>query len=351
LRAAQAIYLYELKSYLLISQGDVSPRKTLRRSKKKGDTIKQMDNNDPRIRAFLRSLNSVISYSLPDPQWSELVYAVFLELCGIAVGLSVEEDATSQDDDTVTMASDEATELDDALYDEMPQSFKTETDLDGDSILVASDEGDIIIPAEMDGMDDFDQYKQQPKGPKADARRKVLQLWEDMEKLGIGGGGRRGERVFAEVINTLITMYIHESFAERWESPSVAGSELDEWVENVLGRLIVDVLFSSTVQDQGGDARLDKLSPRESLRVCRESLDKRRRGGMDIDHGAGAGEEESKRRKEDLESWKKIAVGRLGRLRVSELFDIVVDWPGSLGGVEDLKVKYPSGSVLFLFHI
>ena len=283
-----------------------------------------------------------------------MVYAVFLELCGVAVGLSagkgeppsagVEANNSGNDDgdgyygDNPQEAPDELVE-DDTLYDMLPQSFATETDLDGDSIFVALDDGDIIIPEEMDGIDDFERYKRQPKGPRADARRKVLKLWEDTEMLGIGGGGRRGERVFAEVINTLITLYIHQFFSEKWESPSVAGKELDDWVEGVLGRLIVDVLFSSTVRDEGGDARLDKLSPRESLRACRESLDKRRRGGMDIDNGPGAGEEEMLRRKEDLDSWKKIAIGRLGRLRVSELFDIIVDWPSSLGGVEDLKVK------------
>lgn len=340
LTTAQNIYLYQLRSYLLISQADSSPRKTPRRATKKLGNVVEPSSNDPRIRTFLRSLNSIISYSLPDPAWSELVYSVFLELCGLAVGLAGGAEKEAEDDDTNTVTSGEVSSVpDDSLYDAVPESFTTVTDLDGD-IVVAMDEGDIIVPEKMDGMDDFEDFKRQPKGLKADARRKVLKLWEAMEKLGIGGGGRRGERVFAEVINTLITMYINQSFAQQWESPSLAGQKLNEWIENVLGRLIIDVLFSSTVRDQGGDARLDKLSPRESLRVSRESLNKRRHGGMDLDFGAGAGEEEQKRRKEDLDSWKKIAVGRLGRLRVSELFDIVVEWPTSIGGVEDLKVRF-----------
>ncbi|KAI5838447.1 hypothetical protein DFP73DRAFT_263900 [Morchella snyderi] len=135
-----------------------------------------------------------------------------------------------------------------------------------------------------------------------------------------------------------MTTYIQEKFARVWESPSKVGHELNEWVEHVLGILVVDVLFSSkSTNEQDWTARLKKLSPRESFRASRQSLDNRRKGAMEVDAGAGAEEVDLKRRKEDLESWKKIAIGRLGRLRVGELFDIVVEWPDSLGGVEDLK--------------
>lgn len=142
-----------------------------------------------------------------------------------------------------------------------------------------------------------------------------------------------------------MTTYIHNRFLGVWISPSAVGQELGDWVEHVLGRLIVDVLFSSkTTSAQDWAARLKKLSPRESFRASRQSLDNRKKGAMEVDAGAGAEEVDLKRRKEDLESWKRIAVGRLGRLRVGELFDIVVDWPDSLGGVEDLKVRDYPGS-------
>ncbi|KAI5846684.1 hypothetical protein BZA05DRAFT_447326 [Tricharina praecox] len=338
LTGAQSIYLYQFRTFLVQVQiVEPSPRKTPRRGMKKKDVTQEVNRNDPRIRLFLRSLNSIMSYSLPDPAWSELVYTVFLELCGVSVGISMSEEEEAEEEEASTIISGNTTEADDAIYDRMPQSFLTETDLDGDSI-IATDEGTPIIPAELDGLPDFDHYKKEPKGTQAEARRKVLKLWELMERIGVGGGGRRGERVFAEVINTLITMYICQTFAQRWGSPSIAGRELEDWVENTLARLIVDILFCTTVNDLdgAGDVRLDKLSPRESLRVTRESIDKRRRGGMDLDF-VRTMEEEQKRRREDLETWKKIAIGRLGRLRVNELFDIIVDWPQSLGGVEDLK--------------
>ena len=103
---------------------------------------------------------------------------------------------------------------------------------------------------------------------------------------------------------------------------------------------MVDVLFPSKGSDtlESWAAKLKKLSPRESFRLSRQSLDNRRKGAMEVDTGSYVGEEGNKRRKEDLESWKRIAIGRLGRLRVGELFDIVVEWPESLGGIEDLKV-------------
>ena len=85
-------------------------------------------------------------------------------------------------------------------------------------------------------------------------------------------------------------------------------------------------------------AKLKKRSPRESFCINRQSLDNRRKGATVVDTGSYVGEESSKRRREDLESWNRIAIGRLGRLRVGELFDIVVEWPESLGGIEDLKV-------------
>ncbi|RDA95971.1 hypothetical protein CP533_5857 [Ophiocordyceps camponoti-saundersi (nom. inval.)] len=40
---------------------------------------------------------------------------------------------------------------------------------------------------------------------------------------------------------------------------------------------------------------------------------------------------------EDVERWREVAVGRLATLRIRELFDMVLDWPRSRGGLEDLR--------------
>ncbi|RPA89781.1 hypothetical protein L873DRAFT_1831899 [Choiromyces venosus 120613-1] len=126
-----------------------------------------------------------------------------------------------------------------------------------------------------------------------------------MERLCVGGGGRRGERVFAEAINTRLTTYIKVYFARVWETPSKVGDDLNYWVELVLGQLVLDVFFSSK--------------------------------SANLDVAAGVGEDDIGQRKEDLESCKCIAIVRLGQLRVSELVDSIVEWPESLRGVEDLR--------------
>ncbi|TGZ83868.1 hypothetical protein EX30DRAFT_315543 [Ascodesmis nigricans] len=327
---AQEIYAFQLRNYVLATFEEPSPRKLVRR----GRTKKTLDDDDkdPRVRAFTRTLNSLISHSLVDPGWSRLVYTVFLDLCGAAVGMP---NTAEGDEDKMSITEDNPEDGDE--YGQISARLSQKIDPDGD-IIVATDDASVIEPGQLRGNDDsqVSRNRSTPVGGKSHARKKVLELWRLMENLGIGGAGRRGERVFAEVINTLITSYVHQSFAERWEHPSNAEEELTDWVENTLGKLILDVLFSSARKPEGYIPS-DKLSPRESLRVTRQSLGKRRKGGMEIDFSYGPDEEEQKRRAEDLESWKRIALGRLGRLRVSELFDIVVDWPQSLGGVEDLK--------------
>lgn len=40
---------------------------------------------------------------------------------------------------------------------------------------------------------------------------------------------------------------------------------------------------------------------------------------------------------DDVERWRHVAVGRLATLRTHELFDIVLHWPESRGGLEDLR--------------
>lgn len=194
-----------------------------------------------------------------------------------------------------------------------------------------------MSPRELGAISGFESSRGRKRLSKVEARRKVLELWRAMEKLGVGGGGRRGEMVFAEAINSLITTYIHRRFAGVWTSPSEVGHNLNNWIETELGDIVMDVLFSG--QDKVCNTRnMNKLSPRENVRAVRQDREKISKGGMETDHGPALDEEEKKRRK-DVEKWKIIATGRLGRLRVNELFDIIVEWPDSLGGIEDLKVR------------
>lgn len=208
---AQSIYLYQLKAHLVPSA------KTERRRKSKKNLhvpgSEEEGNDDPRIQSFVRSLNSIISYSLPDPAWGGLVYSVFLELCGAAVGLPIERESGDEDDSN-TVVDDDGSVIqkeEDLSYQDArlsQRSFITATDVDGD--ILVDDDGnhlgsvpDTNHPEEYKKVGEEERQREKMKlkqdKPREDARKKVLEIWSSMEKLGVGGGGRRGERVFAEV--------------------------------------------------------------------------------------------------------------------------------------------------------
>jgi anaphase-promoting complex subunit 2 len=42
----------------------------------------------------------------------------------------------------------------------------------------------------------------------------------------------------------------------------------------------------------------------------------------------------------ELQQWQEMALGRLGRARVDNLFDFVINWDKSLGAILDIKAGY-----------
>ncbi|OTA97302.1 hypothetical protein M434DRAFT_392018 [Hypoxylon sp. CO27-5] len=139
------------------------------------------------------------------------------------------------------------------------------------------------------------------------ARRELHQLVESLCKVGFGG--EKFQILFAELLDGIMIAYIRETFAGVWEPNDdlkirsrIAGRirvqpkcirELLDWVENQYARLAVEVT-----------SRL----------------------------GAGIRVSWS-----DVSKWKEIALGRLAALRIDELFDIVISWPDSEGGIDDLR--------------
>ncbi|KAI1634951.1 Cullin family protein [Biscogniauxia mediterranea] len=139
-----------------------------------------------------------------------------------------------------------------------------------------------------------------------ETRKELLQLVESLCKVGLAG--ERFQILFAELLDGMMVAYVRESFAGMWEPNNdmdVKGlipghpaaqprciRELSDWIENHYSRLAVEVTtILGTVQVSWAD----------------------------------------------VEKWKEIAVGRLAALRIDELFDIVINWPSSEGGVEDLR--------------
>ncbi|KAI1752509.1 Cullin family protein [Xylaria castorea] len=150
-----------------------------------------------------------------------------------------------------------------------------------------------------------------PKQPQAEVdhtREELIQLVDSLCKVGLAG--ERFQILFAELLNAMMIMYVQESFCEDWGSTdqdvpmldSLTGQhqsaqprcilQLSDWVENHYARLAVEVTT--------------------------------RLGAVEVSWT-------------DVEKWKETAVGRLATLRINELFDIVVNWPNSEGGIEDLR--------------
>ncbi|EED23470.1 anaphase-promoting complex subunit ApcB, putative [Talaromyces stipitatus ATCC 10500] len=133
-----------------------------------------------------------------------------------------------------------------------------------------------------------------------DSKHRFLSLLQAMQDVGLGG--HRAQKVFAQVMNDMMTEYIITSYKEQWDTPSLVSQHLRLWVENVFARLAVEVLaILQPSISENADGYLDNV------------------------------------RFNDVEKWQEIGLARLGALRTSELFDVIVDWDSSSGAIEDLK--------------
>lgn len=143
---------------------------------------------------------------------------------------------------------------------------------------------------------------------KAESSKKELyQLMDSVCKVGLAG--EKFQILFAELLDEIMISYIREKFAGVWTpnkdldikarasgNPKVKPKcieELVDWVEHKYAELAFEVTsrLSSNVKFSWAD----------------------------------------------VAKWKEIAVGRLAALRIDELFDIVISWPNSEGGIDDLR--------------
>ncbi|KAL2011973.1 hypothetical protein VTN00DRAFT_4691 [Thermoascus crustaceus] len=132
------------------------------------------------------------------------------------------------------------------------------------------------------------------------ARERALCLLETLQAVGLGGN--RAQTVFAVVMNNMMTEFVRAAYAGQWEGPSLVTQHLRHWIENLFARFVVEVLSILKTSDS-------ESKPDDHLDV---SLN-------------------------DVEKWQEIGIARLGALRTSELFDVIVEWPASIGAIEDLK--------------
>ncbi|OJJ47994.1 hypothetical protein ASPZODRAFT_15442 [Penicilliopsis zonata CBS 506.65] len=132
------------------------------------------------------------------------------------------------------------------------------------------------------------------------ARDRLLSLFNGLQLVGLGGD--RAQKVFASVMDALLTEFTREAYTGQWEGPSLVVHHLRQWIENVFARLVVQVLAIIHPPEQGSQAS-DRLSISLST----------------------------------VERWQESGIARLGALRTGELFDVIVDWPASSGAIEDLR--------------
>ncbi|CEJ61810.1 hypothetical protein PMG11_10327 [Penicillium brasilianum] len=132
------------------------------------------------------------------------------------------------------------------------------------------------------------------------ARDRLLAFLNGLQHVGLGGD--KAQKVFASVMNIMMTEFVRAAYTGQWEAPSSVPQHLRHWIENVFARLAVQVLTIIHAPHSGGQPS----SP------------------LDVSFG-------------DVEKWQEMGIARLGALRTSELFDVIVDWPESSGAVEDLR--------------
>lgn len=222
------------------------------------------------ISSLRRTFNAIVSYSLPFSRISVLLETELSSAAAVILGV---EDAKHQ----ARVAEFEF------------QDDNMDIDRDG-SITYRCWRQEASDTARIHAMNEFAR-----SGHAAAAREKLLSLLEGVRDVGLGG--ERAQKVFAEVMNVMMTEYISATYAGQWDSPSSAAHHLRLWTENVFARFVIDVLtILKSPEAESADVSLN-----------------------------------------DVNNWHEMAIARLGALRTSELFDIIVDWDESSGAIEDLK--------------
>ena len=218
-----------------------------------------------------RVFHAVVSYSLPWSQISNLLAGEFAQSAIVILGIdTLIEDSSSDEDIQDDMEMDRQ-------YSVSYDVWRQESPEDQVHMMVEGEQRSVTI-----------------------ARDQLLAFSNGLELVGLGGD--KAQKVFASVMNIMMTEFIRAAYTDRWKAPTSVPAHLRHWVENVFARLAVQVL--ATIHTPASDNRVYST--------------------VDVSFG-------------DVEKWQEIGVARLGALRTSELFDAIVEWPASFGALEDLR--------------
>ncbi|TLD22856.1 hypothetical protein PspLS_07400 [Pyricularia sp. CBS 133598] len=159
------------------------------------------------------------------------------------------------------------------------------------------------------------------------ARKRLHELVGSLATVGLTG--EQTHVLFAEVMDKLMSDFISGAFAGTWMSEDTPDEQehrrrgyrtatglaernptctdiLGHWVENHFARLALEAL-GLMADEEGEEEGPNQPSDGPCVSFA------------------------------DVTKWKEIAFGRLAALRISELFDIVLHWPKSRSGLDDLR--------------
>ncbi|KAJ5590020.1 hypothetical protein N7450_003992 [Penicillium hetheringtonii] len=217
-----------------------------------------------------RGFHTVVSYSLPWLQISPLLAQEFARDALIILGIdTLIEESDEHDEDQDEMEMDREYSV--SYCDWKQANAETRA-----RIMTEHENNDVTM-----------------------ARDRLLAFLNGLQLVGLGGD--KAQKVFASVMNIMMTEFIRAAYTGEWETPTSVLQHLRHWVENVFARLAVQVLNIIHTQPSNQPP-----------------------GTLDVSFA-------------DVEKWQEIAVSRLGALRTSELFEVIVEWPASTGAIEDLK--------------
>ncbi|KAL1970140.1 hypothetical protein VTN77DRAFT_6545 [Rasamsonia byssochlamydoides] len=224
-----------------------------------------------------RSFHAIVAYSLPSSQTSALLATDLTNGAAVILGIESAKEERALHSETGNQNDGDDMDLD-RKYSTSYRVWKDEPS-EAARIQMMTEGEDVQISA---------------------ARERLLLLLGGVQDVGLGG--ERGQKAFARVMNNMMTEFITATYTGQWEAPSLVVQHLRLWTENVFARLVVEVLNIFKPYDVEGGVD----------------------GQLDVSLG-------------DVGKWQEIAIARLGALRTSELFDVIVEWDSSSGAIEDLK--------------
>ncbi|KAJ5123602.1 hypothetical protein N7448_009699 [Penicillium atrosanguineum] len=218
-----------------------------------------------------RGFHTVVSYSLPWAEISKLLAEDLAQESLVILGIDTLLEESNSDEN-----SQDGMEVD-RQYSVSYEEWKQESTENRAHMMTEGEQDNVTI-----------------------ARDRLLAFLNGLQLVGLGGD--KAQKVFAGVMNIMMTEFVRSAYTGKWETPTSATQHLRNWIEDVFARLAVQVLAIIHTPPSGNQTS----------------------GSLDVSFG-------------DVEKWQEIGIARLGALRTSELFDVIVDWPASSGAVEDLR--------------